>query len=91
VIGKRKGFCPSCHAKRVEEWGEWMRKELILNVPHRQVVFTLPKMLRIFFKYHRKLLNALCLCGKLAFLKYLRAATGIEKIEPSPHMQFQEL
>lgn len=22
---KTRGFCPSCHAKRVEEWGEWMR------------------------------------------------------------------
>ncbi len=21
-------FCPSCHAKRLEEWGEWMRKVL---------------------------------------------------------------
>ena len=20
-----RGFCPSCHAKRREEWGEWMR------------------------------------------------------------------
>ena len=22
---KTRGFCPSCHAKRREEWGEWMR------------------------------------------------------------------
>jgi hypothetical protein len=29
------GFCPSCDAKRLEEWGEWMRQELILDVPHR--------------------------------------------------------
>jgi len=21
---KTRGFCPSCHAKRREEWGEWM-------------------------------------------------------------------
>jgi hypothetical protein len=39
------GFCPSCHAKRREEWGEWMREKLILRTPHRQVVFTIPKML----------------------------------------------
>jgi hypothetical protein len=37
---KTRGFCPSCHAKRREEWGEWMREELLLDVPHRQVVFT---------------------------------------------------
>jgi hypothetical protein len=32
---RSRGFCPSCHAKRLEEWGEWMRKELLLDVPHR--------------------------------------------------------
>jgi len=72
---KSRGFCPSCHTKRREEWGEWMRERLLLDVPHRQVVFTIPKMLRIFFKYNRKLLSGLCLCGKKALLKYLRAVT----------------
>ena len=66
-----RGFCPSCHAKRIEEWGEWMRESLVLDVPHRQVVLTIPKMLRIFFKYNRSLLSGLCLCGKEALLKYL--------------------
>jgi len=23
---RTRGFCPSCHAKRLEEWGEWMRE-----------------------------------------------------------------
>jgi len=26
---RTRGFCPSCHSKRLEEWGEWMREELI--------------------------------------------------------------
>ena len=52
-----RGFCPSCHAKRLEEWGEWMRETVLLDVPHRQVVFTIPKMLRIFFKYDRRRLG----------------------------------
>ncbi len=96
------GFCPSCHAKRGEEWGEWMRDELLLDVPHRQVVFTIPKMLRIFFKYKRSLLSGLCLCRKWAILKYLRAVTGKEitpgiiaviqsfgsKINLHPHLHF---
>ena len=42
---RTRGFCPSCHAKRLEEWGEWMRETLLLDVQHRQVVFTIPKML----------------------------------------------
>jgi len=24
---RTRGFCPSCHAKRVEEWGEWLTPE----------------------------------------------------------------
>ncbi|MDH4198444.1 MAG: transposase zinc-binding domain-containing protein, partial [Candidatus Aminicenantes bacterium] len=37
-----RGFCPSCHAKRLEERGEWVRETLLLDVPHLQVVFTIP-------------------------------------------------
>jgi len=99
---KVRGFCPSCHAKRREEWGEWMRERLLLDVLHRQVVFTLPKMLRVFFKYNRKLLSGLCLCGKQALRKYLQAAIGKEitpgiiaviqsfgsKINLHPHLHF---
>ena len=75
---RTRGFCPSCHAKRLEEWGEWMREELLLDVPHRQVVFTIPRMLRIFFKYKRRLLGDLCQAAVQALLKYFRAATGTE-------------
>jgi hypothetical protein len=32
---KTRGFCPSCHAKRLEEWGEWVRETVLLDVPHR--------------------------------------------------------
>ncbi len=75
---KTRGFCPSCHAKRREEWGEWMREELLLDVPQRQVVFTIPKMLRLFLRYKRKLLNLLCLYAVQALLKFFHAATGLE-------------
>jgi hypothetical protein len=37
-----------------------MRETLLLDVPHRQVVFTIPRMLRIFFKYKCRLLGGLC-------------------------------
>lgn len=47
---RTRGFCPSCHAKRLEEWGEWMRETLLLDVPHHQVLFTIPKMLRVFLR-----------------------------------------
>lgn len=73
---RTRGFCPSCHAKRIEEWGEWMRETLLLDVPHRQVVFTIPKMLRIFFKYKRRLLGDLCRCALRALTRYFETAAG---------------
>jgi len=72
---RTRGFCPSCHAKRLEEWGEWMREELLLDVPHRQVVFTIPKMLRIFFKYIRRLLGELCRCALRSMTRYFEIVT----------------
>ncbi len=50
----------------------------MLDVPHRQVVFTIPKMLRVFFKYNRSLLSGLCLCGKEALVKYFKVVAGRE-------------
>jgi len=41
-------FAAGFRAKRREEWGQWVRETLILDVPHRQVVLTIPKTLRIF-------------------------------------------
>jgi len=78
---KTRAFCPSCHAKRLEEWGEWMRETLLLDVPHRQVVFTIPKMLRLFFKFKRRLLGDLCRCAVRAILLYFQAMAGTA-VEP---------
>jgi hypothetical protein len=55
-----------------------MRQELVLDVPHRQVVFVIPKMLRIFFKYKRQLLGSLCQAAVQSLLKYFQATTGTE-------------
>ena len=72
---KTRGFCFSCHAKRREEW---MREELLLDISHRQVVFTVPKMLRLFFRYKRALLSPLSLAAVHAILKCFRTVTGLE-------------
>jgi ribosomal protein S27E len=40
---RTRGFCPSCHAKRVEEWGEWMRETLLLDVPLERESAASPK------------------------------------------------
>jgi hypothetical protein len=52
---KRRGVCPSCGAKRAVKFAEHIHSEVIEDVPHRHTVFTIPKRLRVFFKYDRKL------------------------------------
>jgi len=60
---KRRHFCPSCHQKRVVEFGDWLCREVVKAVPHRHVVLSIPKILRRYFLYDRKLLSDLSRCG----------------------------
>jgi ribosomal protein S27E len=60
---KRRHFCPSCHQKRVVEFGEWLCQEVIKAVPHRHFIFSIPKVLRRYFLYDRKLLSELSRCA----------------------------
>ena len=41
-------------------WAEWLRKELLVPVPHRHVVLTIPRLLRGLFGRRRELLTDLC-------------------------------
>ena len=36
---KRRHFCPSCHQKRVVEFGEWLCMNVLKKIPHRHFVF----------------------------------------------------
>ena len=57
---KARYFCPSCHQKRVLAYGEWVESNVLAPVPHRQYVFTLPRLLRPMFARRRALLGKLC-------------------------------
>ena len=48
---RRRHFCPSCHAKRCVEFGEWLCSNVLKKVPHRHFVFSLPKILRVYFLF----------------------------------------
>jgi Transposase zinc-binding domain/Putative transposase len=61
---KGRGLCPSCGAKRAAIFSQLLQTKILADVPHAQWVFTLPKMLRPYFLYHRELL------GELAQLAY---------------------
>lgn len=50
---KRRHFCPSCHQKRVVQFGEWLCGHVLKAVPHRHFVVSIPKILRRYFLYDR--------------------------------------
>ncbi len=52
-----KGFylCPSCSQKRTLLFAEHLTNDVLLDLPHRQFVFTMPKALRPFFRHDRRL------------------------------------
>ena len=52
-------FCPSCHEKKVLLFGEFITGTIAFPVPHRQYVFSLPIMLRVYFRNNRQLLKCL--------------------------------
>lgn len=54
---KCRYFCPSCHAKRLAIWTQWLDTTILAPVPHRQVVLTIPKRLRAYGVYRRRLLG----------------------------------
>jgi hypothetical protein len=47
----------------VIEFGEWLCQEVIKAVPHRHFIFSIPKILRRYFLYDRKLLSELSRCA----------------------------
>jgi len=69
---KGRWFCPSCHQKKVLLFGEFIKESVAYPLPHRQYVFSLPKMLRIYFRNNRELLKELCKIANECLLEYLR-------------------
>ena len=56
---KTRGYCPCCHQRKVIQTADWIASSVCFNVPHRQIVFTIPKVLRAIFRKRRKLLTFL--------------------------------
>jgi hypothetical protein len=69
-------FCPSCHAKRLALWTLWLEESLLAPVPHRQVVLTLPKRLRAYCLYRRRLLGDIARVGAQTVTAAVHTLTG---------------
>ena len=57
---RARGCCPSCGQKRALLLAHHLNEEVLSDVPHRQWVFTIPRRLRVYFRYDRSLLGKLC-------------------------------
>ena len=71
---KTRYFCPSCNQKRVLAYGESVESSVLRPVPHRQYVFTIPRLNRPFFACRRSLLGELCRIIARSLLGACRAA-----------------
>ena len=74
-----KGFYlyPSCSQKRTLLFAEYLDQQLLLTLPHRQFVFSIPKALRVFFRHDQRLF---CEVSSLIFsliTGFYQAAAGL--------------
>lgn len=52
---KQRNLCPSCSALRALIFSENLVDNILKEAPHSHVVFTIPKRIRPYFKFNRKL------------------------------------
>jgi hypothetical protein len=69
-----KAACIPAASRRAAELAAFLQDEVVEDVGHAQWVFTVPKMLRVYFLHHRELLGALSLAAYQT-VKELMAAT----------------
>ena len=74
---KGRWFCPSCHQKKVHLFGALLTETILFPVPHRHFTFTIPKMLRPYFRFDRDLLKALCRIAHECLLEFMRTTLGL--------------
>jgi hypothetical protein len=77
----RRGFCPSCAAKRGAIFGAFLQEEVLEEVGHCMWTFTIPKLLRPFFLHRRALLGPLCRAAWEAVSELIVEAAG-EEVRP---------
>jgi hypothetical protein len=79
---RRRCLCPSCHQKRALLVAEHIAREVCAAVPHRHFVFTMPKRLRIFFRFDRRLLGELPRLAGQTVLEVYRAVLHRADVVP---------
>ena len=57
---QKRGFCPSCGAKRAAAFAAFLFDEVLEPVGHAMWTFALPRMIRPYFIHHPELRSQLC-------------------------------
>ena len=86
---KCRSFCPSCQKRRQLEFAEFCVRAVFAPVPHRQVVLSIPKRIRLHFFRNRKLLSKLARCGWETVRDFLQAAVGRDDAIPGAVVAIQ--
>jgi len=73
----------------VIEFGECLCQEVIKAVPHRHFIFSIPKMLRRYFLFDRKLLSELSRCGWESLKEFFQEAVPEEDAVPGAAIAIQ--
>lgn len=79
---KQRCTCPSCHQKRTLLTAMHVAEKVCFPVPHRQVVLTIPKRLRLHARFDRKLLGKLCACAWACIKTETQRLLGRDDVVP---------
>ena len=80
---------PSCLAKRAAAFEDWMATEVLADVPHRQFVFTVLKLIRQQFRFDRRILGLLSVCAYDAVREMMQAVTDDSRSVPGVVISLQ--
>jgi len=81
---KLRNFCPTCDARRRVEWADHLLEHVLPDVGYRQLVFTVPKVLRHTFMRERALLGEMTRTAWCSTRTFLAAQfPGLE--DPVPY------
>jgi transposase-like protein len=73
---KSRCLCPSCRKMRQVEFGEWAATELLEAVPHRHIVLSVPRRLRLLFRRDRSRRVKLARAAWETVKEFLQVAAG---------------
>ena len=79
---KQRSTCPSCHQKRALLTAIHVAEDVCSPVAHRQVVFTIPKRLRVHTRFDRSLLGKLCSCAWSCLKAEVQRLLGRDDVLP---------